>query len=212
MAAAGQPYDIAVLDMCMPDLTAANWLGRSPPTPSCADRHDHADLDRSACRAASCTRPGSSVVDASRFARAELFDRLMRLMTPPAVDSRPAGWPRRRATYEGSLGPGPRGRGQRFEPAGRRRGRFDAGLPGRHRRQRRRRPWTPSAASYSAVLMDCHMPVMDGFEATRRSAPRGARTGTRPRRTHHRDDRCCDGRRSTALPGGGDGRLCRQAR
>ena len=174
----GQPYDLAVLDMCMPEVDGLELARSISSDPKLAGTPmimltSGLQVDPSAFADAGIGQWLTKPVRSS-----ELYDRLMRLMAPMEAST-----------------PAPRTDGRRDpQPAGTR-GRvlvvednslnqlvaegvvsklgFEVHSVANGVEALEAMVSTP----YSAVLMDCHMPVMDGFTATREiRAGRGRRT------------------------------------
>jgi CheY-like chemotaxis protein/nitrogen-specific signal transduction histidine kinase len=165
-AAAGDPYAVAVLDLCMPDLTGLELAGLISADPVLSDTRmillssamgvDKVDLERVGLREW-LTKPVRS---------SEFFDHLMRLMAPPVSGSRVRTFSLNRPTARGV-----RGRVLVVEDNSLNQlvaegvvsqlgYRVDLVANGAEALE------AIAANYYSAVLMDCHMPLMDGFVAT----------------------------------------------
>ena len=179
-AAEGRPFDLAVLDLFMPGtngLQLAQAIGTDPAlaaTPlillTSAGKPEAGELERA----------GASEWLSKPVRTSELYDRISRLLRPEAEAALPAEAPAPPAP------PGP-SRGRLLVVEDNEVNRlvarsmaaklgFDVDVV------------TDGAAAvdaterneYAAVLMDCHMPVMDGFDATRAIRARRGRDGTLP--------------------------------
>ncbi|MBP2215434.1 response regulator [Arthrobacter sp. CAN_C5] len=176
-ADAGEPFDIAVLDMCMPDINGIDLAEAINSHPELAatrlillTSNGHIDRDRLAAAGVSewLTKPVRS---------SALYDRLMHLMT--ATDAEPAPETVRSRTVQ--LQDAQYGSDARIlvvednavnqlvaESMLLKLG-YRVDLVGDGTEAVK----ATSHETYAAVLMDCHMPVMDGFEATRAIRGRG---------------------------------------
>ncbi|MBT2515350.1 response regulator [Arthrobacter sp. ISL-30] len=174
MAAAGRPYDIAVLDMCMPGMNGLDLA-----------REIRSDEALKSLRIIMLT--STMNVDRARLAEAgvqewltkpvrssEFYDRLMRLMAATAAAMRVPARPdpsKKDTPYRGRvLVVEDNDVNQLVARSMVSRMGFDVDVVTNGSQA------VSAAASdqYAAVLMDCHMPVMDGFEATRRIRSHGA--------------------------------------
>ncbi len=178
-ATAGHPYAIAVLDMCMPDLDGVDLARMITADETLAHTQlivltSSMQIDATELRAAGVTEWLTKPVRSS-----ELYDRLMRLMAPQVQASPRLPNPRKQTPADGLLGrvlvvednalnqlvaEGVVSKlGYRVDMVPHGAAALDA----------------LEATAYSAVLMDCHMPIMDGFAATeeiRRREGAGGRT------------------------------------
>ena len=164
--AAGDPYAIAVLDQCMPDMDGVGLAGLISAQETLATTRmiilsSGLEVDQAQLRRAGVQEWLSKPVRSSEF-----FDRLMRLMSPvpaagvtpaPAAPARVAGASKGRVLVvednvlnqivaEGTV----RHLGYEVDIVNNGAEALDA----------------VAATRYVAVLMDCHMPVMDGLTAT----------------------------------------------
>jgi two-component system sensor histidine kinase/response regulator len=166
-AAAGQPYDVAVLDMCMPEMDGLE-LAREMSADNALQSirvimlTSTMQVERAKLRDAGVREWLTKPVRSSEF-----YDRLMRLMAPKA----PAAVPPRHRMPAGPVTPS-KGRvlivedndvNQLVASSMVSRLGFEADVVTNGEQALTR----TTEVSYSAVLMDCHMPVMDGFEATK---------------------------------------------
>lgn len=172
-AATGQPYDIAVLDMCMPDMDGLELAHEFSADPALRGMRlmmltSTSQVTKTELAAAGIRERLTKPVRGS-----ELHDRLVRLMadTLPAV---PAS-----AAASAALPDMPsRGRilvveDNEVNQLVAREMVAKLGYEADVVANGAEAVAAIAARSYAAVLMDCHMPVMDGFEATRTIRARG---------------------------------------
>lgn len=182
-AAAGEPFDIALLDMCMPGMNGLDLAQAIRAENSLQGTRlillsstAHVDKDRLAAAGVSewLTKPVRS---------SELYDRLVRLMAPPAPD--PTADREVMATTPAARPAVSLGRVLVVEDnevnqlvaramITRLGYTVDVAADGADAIT------ATATVAYAAVLMDCHMPVMDGFEATRAIRARGTAMQTLP--------------------------------
>ena len=169
MAAAGKPYQIAVLDMCMPQMDGVELARQIRRDESLRDLRiimltSTMQVSRTELLDAGVQEWLTKPVRSSEF-----FDRLMRLMASPSGAMRV---PERPTAARKEAQDAHRGRilvvednevNQLVARSMVARLGFDVDLV----TDGSQAVSAAAAGTYAAVLMDCHMPVMDGFEATR---------------------------------------------
>lgn len=179
--AAGEPFDLAVLDLCMPDTDGLELARALKADARLADIELIMLTSTMQVNAAEIAGAGVREWLMKPVRSSEFYNRLIRLMStreqpvPGAPAALPAAGP--------SAAPGPsRGRilvvednevNQLVARATVTKFGFDVDVVANGAEAVAATGATP----YAAVLMDCHMPVMDGFEATR---------AIRSRERHHR--------------------------
>jgi two-component system sensor histidine kinase/response regulator len=178
-AAAGQPYDIAVLDMCMPEMDGLELAHELTADPALRGIRLVMLTSTSQVTKTELAAAGIREWLTKPVRGSELHDRLMRLMagTLPAVTVPAAArHPRADMPSRGRILVVEDNEVNQLVARGmvtKLGYRADVVADGAEAVS------ATAARSYAAVLMDCHMPVMDGFEATRAIR---AREGDNPAR------------------------------
>ncbi|MCX2746987.1 PAS domain S-box protein [Arthrobacter sp. MI7-26] len=165
--AAGQPFDVAVLDMCMPDMDGLELAHEFHRDPALRGVRLMMLTSASQVSKADMTEAGISEWLTKPVRSSELYDRLMRLVAGnPAIE--PA------SSLARPPMPDRPSRGRILVVEDNEVNQLVAcemvaklGYQAEVVADGAEAVSAIAAHSYAAVLMDCHMPVMDGFQATR---------------------------------------------
>ncbi|UVJ37924.1 PAS domain S-box protein [Arthrobacter sp. CJ23] len=166
-AAAGQPFDVAVLDMCMPDMDGLELAHELSGDPVLRGIRLMMLTSASQVSKTDMTAAGISEWLTKPVRGSELFDRLTRLVAgspatePASALARP---PRPERPSRGRILVVEDNEVNQLvacEMVAKLGYQADVAADGAEAVS------ATAAGTYAAVLMDCHMPVMDGFEATR---------------------------------------------
>jgi PAS domain S-box-containing protein len=166
-AATGQPYDIAVLDMCMPDTDGLELAHELTADPALREIRLIMLTSTHHLTKTDMTAAGISEWLTKPVRGSELHDRLMRLMAgtlPPAPGPAAARPARPETPCRGRILVVEDNEVNQLvarEMVAKLGYQADVVTDGAQAVS------ATAAHSYAAVLMDCHMPVMDGFEATK---------------------------------------------
>jgi len=170
-AAQGRPFDVAVLDMCMPDVNGLQLAARIDTDPVGAGTRTMILTSGGALDQASLAAAGVGVCVSKPVRSSELHDALVQLAAAgrqPPVAAPPLRAPAPRTAAP----PTDRGRvlvvedneiNQLVAQGLLRSLSYDVDVVGDGRQALA----ALEQRTYTAVLMDCHMPEMDGFDATR---------------------------------------------
>ncbi|MDQ0028515.1 PAS domain S-box protein [Arthrobacter bambusae] len=166
-AAAGQPYEIAVLDMCMPDMDGLELARELNADPGLAGLRLMMLTSTSQVSKADLAAAGIGEWLTKPVRGSEFYDRLMRLLAGPGT-ARQSGAPIKATRPQMPS----RGRvlvveDNEVNQLVAREMVTSLGYRADVVADGAQAVSATAAIAYAAVLMDCHMPVMDGFEATK---------------------------------------------
>ncbi|MGO4584427.1 PAS domain S-box protein [Arthrobacter sp. 2RAF6] len=179
-AAAGKPFDVALLDMCMPDMDGLELAREFSSDPALRGIRLMMLTSASQVSKTDMTDAGISEWLTKPLRGSELYDRLMRLVAgTPAIDaaSALARPPRPDRPSKGRILVVEDNEVNQLvarEMVAKLGYQAEVAADGAEAVS------AIAARSYAAVLMDCHMPVMDGFEATRSIRARENRSAHLP--------------------------------
>ncbi|WP_284752709.1 PAS domain S-box protein [Arthrobacter sp. efr-133-R2A-120] len=179
-AAAGQPFDIAVLDMCMPDMDGLELAHELSGDPALRGIRLMMLTSASQVSKTDMTDAGISEWLTKPVRGSELYDRLMRLVAGNAATEQASALAR-------PPSPDTPSKGRILVVEDNEVNQLVAcemvaklGYQAEVAADGAEAVSAIAARSYAAVLMDCHMPVMDGFEATKRIRARENRSARLP--------------------------------